>query len=200
MRRWKARLHGCGLKLSTDSQPLTNLRYADDLLLFGNSFQEAVLMFEILSEDLAKVGLEINGKKTKLSTTDPEAVANDSTMLIDASDRMVELVRKDGSHKYLGRCFSGDLRMRGQNNLQHSSAWFKFHEYSGTLLNRNLPIALRLRLFDTVITPAALDSLSATPLTSRHLTQLDATQRKMMRKWWAGYAATKSHGKLPGTD
>ena len=40
----------------------------------------------------------------------------------------------------------------------------------------------RLKLFDSVITPTVLYSLSTTPLTEAQLRKLDATQRKMLRR------------------
>ncbi len=43
-------------------------------------------------------------------------------------------------------------------------------------------VKLRLRLFDTVVTPTAIYSLSTTPLTTIQLAKLDAVQRKMLRR------------------
>ena len=51
-----------------------------------------------------------------------------------------------------------------------------------TLLNRKLPIILRLKLFDRVVSPTLACSLSTTPLTGAQLSTLDATKRKMMRR------------------
>ena len=88
------------------------------------------------------------------------------------------------AHKYLGRKLSGDLRNRGQCNLDHrvACAWMKFHNRSSTFLNRRVPLKLRLKLFDSVVSPAALYSLSATPLTAKQCEKLVCTQRKMMRR------------------
>ena len=43
--RFKARLLDHGLHLGDHIQRLTNIRYADDTLLFGNSLQELIHMF-----------------------------------------------------------------------------------------------------------------------------------------------------------
>ena len=45
-------------------------RYVDDLLLFGRSLTEAREMLELLAQELAAAGLEMNGAKTKVLTTD----------------------------------------------------------------------------------------------------------------------------------
>ena len=105
---------------------------------------------------------------------------------------MVEILRNTSAHKYPGRVFKGNLRERGQCNLMHriSCGWLKFHEYGGTLLNQKIPSHLRLRLFDTVVSPTVLYSLSSTPLTSAQLGFLDTTQRKMLRRivGWVRFA------------
>ena len=58
----------------------------------------------------------------------------------------------------------------------------KFHKLAPTLLNRKIPIPLRLKLFHSVVNLAVCYSLSTTPLTSEHIGKLDAVQRKMLRK------------------
>ena len=141
-------------------------------------------MFEALSEELARTGLSINGTKTKILTTDSSASDSDVPLLADAGGCMVEILRCDDTHKYLGRLFSGDLRRRGQCNLNHRLAcgWLKFHNCSTSLMNKKIPIHLRLKLFQSVVTPVACYSLSTTPLTAAELSRLDACQRKMLRK------------------
>ena len=119
LRRWKARLGHRGVLLDETQERLTNIRYADDLLLFSKSFDEAVLMFEALSEELARAGLSINGTKTKILTTDSSASDSDVPLLADAGGCMVEILRCDDTDKYLGILFPGDLRRRGQCNLNH---------------------------------------------------------------------------------
>ena len=73
--------------------------------------------------------------------------------------------------------------MRGQRNFDHrlACAWCRFSELGHTLRNRRIPVHLRLKLFDSVVSPTVLFSLSTTPLTATQLEKLDAVQRKMMR-------------------
>ena len=186
IRKWKARLRNHGWQLSElDAQErLTNVRYADDLLIFGKSLPEVSEMIEILGDELSKAGLSINGTKTKIMTTNSEAISSTSPILVDMGDFFVEVVRRDGCHKYLGRRWSGDLRGRGQCNLEHrlSLAWLKFHNLHKALTNQKVPVRLRLRLFESVVSPTAVYSLGTTPLTTSQLQRLDATQRKMLRR------------------
>ena len=67
MEKWQHQLVDEGFALSLDSTcpRLTNIRYADDLLLFGKSLSEVVSMLERLAGILKLYGLELNMKKTK---------------------------------------------------------------------------------------------------------------------------------------
>jgi hypothetical protein len=97
---------------------------------------------------------------------------------------MIEVARAKETHKYLGASLPGDLRFRGKTNLAHrlKCAWSKFHLFHASLTNKHVNIKLRLRLFDTVVTPAVLYGLTASPLTQHDIEQLGVTQRKMLRK------------------
>ena len=104
-RRWKARLRNYGLLLDDTQERLTNIRYADDLLLFARTFDEAVFIFEALSEELANAGLSINATKTKILTTDSAASNSDVPFLADAGGCMIEVLRCEATHEYLVRLF-----------------------------------------------------------------------------------------------
>ena len=71
MCKWKKRLVGKGFALDENktSPRLTNIRYADDLLLFAQSEQELIMMIETLIEVLEEYGLELNTSKTKILST-----------------------------------------------------------------------------------------------------------------------------------
>ena len=141
-------------------------------------------MLDKLVEELSRAGLCLKEAKTKILTTDPETSSLDSPLLVDIAGCMVEVLRQNDTHKYLGRVFSGDLRKRGDINLRHrmQCGWMKYSHFRQVLQNRHIPITLRLKLFDAVITPTVLYSLSSTPLTSTQLERLNACQRRMLRK------------------
>ena len=182
--KWKQRLGNHGILLATGHERLTNVRYADDLLLFGRSLEDISFMFEHMVHELAAAGLAVNVRKTKLMTTAPEADTASLATFVEVGSQMVELVTKGASHKYLGRMFSGNLRDRGQRNLEHrvACAWMKFHEHRSTLPNKHICLDLRMKLFSYVVAPTALYSLLSTPLTNGQLSKLDAVQRRMLRK------------------
>ena len=105
-------------------------------------------------------------------------------MTIESRCTFVEFVPGQGTHKDLGKKLCGNLRFRGQCNLDFrlSCAWMKYHHFKATLLNKRIPLHLRLRLFDSTVSPSALYGLGSTLLTASQLRKLDSTQHRMMRR------------------
>ena len=185
MRRWKSRLDSHGIKLSNDAavERLTNVRFADDLIIYANSLDELTAMLDLLVQEFHTVGLELNAKKSRIYTLDADVVAYDVPFMVDVADGFVEVVRKGNSHVYLGCQYVGDLRSRGKGLLagRLQAAWDKFHMFRSSLTNKHVDMKLRINLFESVVLPSALYGLSTAPLTAADFEKLDATQRKMLR-------------------
>ena len=81
-------------------------------------------MLTMLMEDLAKIGLHLNGSKTKILTT----VAN-SLHFLDVDESFIQIMQPGEFHKYLGRHLPGALLERGPVEVQHrlQVAWYKFY-------------------------------------------------------------------------
>ena len=62
MRKWKLRIQHCGLHCG-HNELLTNVRYADDLMLYARSDTDLASMVECLVEELAAVGSNLNTSK-----------------------------------------------------------------------------------------------------------------------------------------
>ena len=57
----------------------------------------------------------------------------------------------------------------------------KFSEHRDTLLNRHVSLGLRLKHFDSVITPTIVFGLMTCPLTSNQLRELEVVRNRMLR-------------------
>ena len=178
VRRWKTRLVDHGIALD-GAERLTNVRYADDLVIYAKTQAELCEMLEILNEELDAIGLSLNASKTKVFTT----TALHEPLYIDVAGGMVEVLLGDSVHKYLGRHLCGDMKNRSTTEFMHrvAAAWGKFHKHRPTLMNKHASIKKRLRFFESVVSPTVLFGLSTLPLTSAQLKQLDALQRRMLR-------------------
>ena len=60
-------------------------------------------------------------------------------------------------------------------------AWMKFNQHRETLLNRHVSLKLRLKFFDSIISPAILFGLTTAPLSTAQLSKLDIVRRRMLR-------------------
>ena len=62
------------------------------------------------------------------------------------------------------------------------SAWAAFHKHSKTLLNHHIPLYLRLKYFDSLVTPRALFAAAVLQLSKSKLEAFCILQRKMVRR------------------
>ena len=69
MRKWKAKLFHHGVQLGHGNR-LTNIRYADDLMLFATSSKDLIYMLETLIPELAACGLQLDSHGYVLIFTD----------------------------------------------------------------------------------------------------------------------------------
>ena len=128
---------------------------------------------------LAAVGLNLNTSKTKILTTES---LKEPMFLAIGGDR-IEVLHGEQNHKYLSKKLCRDLRKRAMVDIQHRSqiAWMKFNEHKDTLLNRHVSLRLRLKLFDSVITPTIVFGFMTCPLTSNQLQKLEVVRNRMFR-------------------
>ena len=68
MHDWKQSGHHFGIQLQRNVQALTDLRFADDILLFALSLQQILEMLSSLVVYLRQVGLVLNASKTKFQS------------------------------------------------------------------------------------------------------------------------------------
>ena len=124
MKKWKSKLrsHGFCLYPDNEHERLTNVRYADDILLFGKSLDEVVSMLELLVPIFSEYGLQLNASKTKIFCSD---VASNESIYCVTECGDIEILSATKKHKYLGREFSGEVRARGKVAVEHrlSCGW-----------------------------------------------------------------------------
>ena len=117
--------HGFCLHPDNEHERLTNVRYADDILLFAKSLEEGVHMVELLAEVFREFGLELNASKTKILSTEH---VEDTTVYCITDCGEIEILAKRQKQKYLGRLFTGDIRNRGKVAVDHRicCGWMKY--------------------------------------------------------------------------
>ena len=104
MRDWKQAGQHFGIQLQTNSQILTDLRFADNILMFVLSLQKLLEMLRSLVSCLRQIGLVLKASETKLMTT--HAQPPDRAWL--HADIYIDVVHGSSSHKWLGCQLSMD--------------------------------------------------------------------------------------------
>ena len=137
------------------------------------------MMMELLGEELAAIGLTMHELKTKILITS----INPRFHSVEIGGMMIEILQKDHCHRYLGRLLNMDPNKRIDFELQNRVriCWGKFHQHRKWLINLDVPIRLRLRLFDAICSPTILFGSAVLPLNLKQRQSLDILQRKMLR-------------------
>ena len=176
--RWLARKFGVNVDGNTNW--LTNLRFADDLLLVAGSLEDLTEMICDLSLHSSEFGLEIHPEKTKVLGNVP-ARRRSCGSSICAGGLEIEILNFDGYVKYLGRRISFDepdaIEVRHRVNI----GWKKFHMLKHILCNRRYPLAHRIRVFEATVTGSVLYGSECWTLSLELQHHLRKTQRHMLR-------------------
>ncbi|KAK6758057.1 hypothetical protein RB195_015708 [Necator americanus] len=153
--------------IRVDGRFLSNLRFADDIVLFSSSTNEAETMLNELNEAGKRIGLGINRKKN--------AYCEDGGVQLEGSQ-----IVETPSYVYLGRSMNMENDMKEELNRRMRAAWAAFaavREATDQLTDQDL----RAHLFDSTVLPAlcyAAETWADTAATSRKLL---TTQRALER-------------------
>ena len=160
--------------IDVPDDPLTNLRFADDVLLVALSKVDIAKMISDLQPEAMKYGLEVHMGKTNVLTNSsgqlPERVL--------VAGAGVDVVPAAGTDRYMG----WQLCMGSFHETEFSSsvnaAWRCFAQFKDILCSRSYPLRSRLRLFHAVVTPTALYACECWTMTSNSSARLRTAWRK----------------------
>ena len=164
-----------------DGTSLTNLRFADDILLIAKSFTHVRNMLQDLSTEASKAGLEIHPDKTKILSNATRKQKARVPKLANINGMAIEVLPFHGSVKYLGRQLSFDNPNRTEVEHRIGIAWKRFFAFKHEMTSKTYPLKHRIRLFHSIITPSVLYGNAAWTLTQDLEFLLRRTQRRMLR-------------------
>ena len=174
--RWQEKRNGIKLSDATEDC-LTNLRFADDVLLFSTPIEklrEMLCEFKISTE---AVGLGIHQDKTKILSNQDKIKANE----IEVDNIKIEILGKTASARYLGQKITFEDQKTDEIKNRLKAAWAAFHNYRQELTSKVYRLCHRLRLFSMVVTPTMTYASSTWTLTQKHEKMIKTAQRKMLR-------------------
>ena len=162
--RWRMRVRTEGIDLEDGGEPLLDLRFADDILVFATSSQQAAYLLDELVVALADEGLILNADKTKLLTTQAQPPKTITT----PRGVSVAVVDRDGCHKWLGCILSGNNEGSHRPDLEYNlqAASRAFFANRNILCNKAVSLRKRLHFFDKILLP-----LHVSPLATERFTR-----------------------------
>ena len=167
-----------GIYLSdNDHDRLTNMRFADDVLLFASSKEQLQKMLCEFKRSTEKVGLRIHPEKTKILSNQ----SSDTRKEIGVDNIKVEILTRGESARYLGQMIIFQQQETTEIRNRIRAAWATFHKYRQGLTSKNYMLKHRLRLFDAAITPTICYASGTWTPTKEHERMIQSTQRKMIR-------------------
>ena len=157
---------------------LTNLRVADDVLLFSTSLSKLRDMLQNFKRSTEKVGLEIHPDKTKILSNQNTRRQKEVTV----DNIKVEVPQKKSeSAKYLGQEITFEQQETEEIKNRIRTAWAAFHKYRQELKSRSYRLCHMMRLVNMVITPMLTYASGTWTLSKEHERLIRSAQRKMLR-------------------
>jgi len=157
---------------------LTNLRFADDVILVAQQRSDIRKMLLDLRQTATKYGLKIHMGKTKVMTWN--ALVNGSSH-VALGDDFVEILDECQAERYLGRslCFADSQEAEFRDRVV--VGWASFHQHKGELCNKFDRLAVHATLVDSVVTSTVLYGSAAWGLTQGLEKKLTTVRRRMLR-------------------
>ena len=121
---------------------LSNLRFADDIILFAESEEKLKDMLEDLNNEGERDGVKLNKTKPKIMCSEVARRRLRTGVMIDA-----EQLEEVTEYKYLGRLITSGNEISKEIAQRKTSGWRRFAEYSHFLL---FAICLKRKIMDTV--------------------------------------------------
>ena len=175
------RTKGMGIYLSDqDRDCLTNLRFADDVMLFATSKGQMQAMMCEFKEATKKVGLTIHPNKTKILSSE-SSMNPDTRRYMKIGDLDIEILAKSESVKYLGQRISFHQQETIEIKSRIRAAWATFHKYRQELTSKKYLLNYRLCLFDATVSPTLCYAAGTWSPSREHERMIQSTQRKMLR-------------------
>ena len=158
-----------------DGQNLTNLRFADDIILIAKTKAELQEMVQQLYNASKNVGLKMNKKKTQVMHNSQ----NETHIKIKVENEELEETK---NYTYLGQLVSLSSSDKDEEIKRRiAMGWKSFGGMSDIFKNKRLPLCLKRKTYDACITPTMIYGCETWNLTRNHETKLRTAQRAMER-------------------
>ena len=138
-------------------------------------------MLSDIKQAAENVGLHLHPDKTKIISNTTRNTGRPTKHHITIGDDNIEILPRHATIKYLGRQIGFEDIHKKELELRIQRGWAAFTKFKQELTSKHYPLSARLRLFESVVTPAVLYGSPAWTLTTGLEHTLQRAQRKMLR-------------------
>eukprot|EP00973_Karenia_brevis_P085871 11910568-Karenia_brevis.AAC.1 len=135
-------------------------------------------MLNDLKSEAAKYGLVLHMGKTKILTTSSSTRCTS----VSIGSEQAKILGLSEAERYLGRKLCAMNAHETEVKHRIASGWAAFAKYKHALCAKACPLHLRIKLFDSVVTPAVMYGCAAWTMSAELFKQLRTARRKMLRK------------------
>ncbi|XP_047998769.1 uncharacterized protein LOC125236115 [Leguminivora glycinivorella] len=159
------------LGIDINGAKLSNLRFADDIILLSDNPQDLNIMLQQLADVSKEVGLTMNTEKTKIMTN-----SGKEEILID--NNLIEYVEQ---YTYLGQVISPQNLMQQEVDTRIGNSWKRYWSLREIMKNNQIPTNLKSKVFNTCILPCLTYGCQTWALTDKERRALQVCQNSMER-------------------
>lgn len=178
-------LQKCTEGAKVNGTVINNIRYADDTVVLAESEEHLQTLMNILAEESAEMGLEVNTAKTKTMIFSRNPQDNNSNAIITINGVQIETTQR---YIYLGRDVNSQLDHSKEIRRRIEMARSGFLNMRKFLCHPKLPISTRLRTLKCYIWSLLLYGCETWTLKQEDTKRLNAFEmwmyRRMLRVSW----------------
>ena len=165
-----------GVNYDDSGQLITDLDYADDVVIFADLFDTLREALFIFNEQSKKLGLHVNWSKTKLQSFSPWIPTPPSTLI------GTQPVTTTDNFTYLGSTIASSNSSFNDVNRRIAIATSTMATLSSIWTSSRLSLALKMRLYNSLIISIITYSSASWTLTKAQKKRLDAFNTKALRR------------------
>ena len=164
---------GMGICLGdSETDCLTNLRFADDVLLFSTSLEQWQRMMCDFARSTERVGLKIHPEITKILSNQNSNRRREMAI----KNIKVDVLPVSECAKYFGQTQKNQQQETAEIRSRIRDAWASLYRYKQELTSKSYLLQHRLRLFNVVISPTLSYASGTWTLTKEHKRTIDSAQ------------------------
>ena len=169
---------GYGIKFGEGSR-LQNLRFADDILLVGNSLAEVTNFARVARCGGHQSWFGDTPRQEKMLSNRQRSKCSE----VNFEFGKIEILARESNTEYLGRLLGFQDYHDSEIKHRIAKGWAKFHRFKEDLCCRHYPLKDRMRLFNAIITPTVLYGSSTWTMTKDRERRLQTAQRMMIGRF-----------------